>query len=208
MKGLLGRKVGMNQIFDESGSMVPVTILYMEPNRILEKKTLSKSGYNALKVGIEEGRESRFNKPELGVFKKLNVNPLKTVKEIYFDKETIEKVNIGEYLDVTIFEMGVKVNVEGTSKGRGWAGWVKRHSFKGGPASHGAHEVHRRPGSIGANTYPGRVIAGRKMAGHYGNERVTVQNLKVVKIEKEKNLLIVKGAVPGPMNSLVIVKQA
>jgi len=208
MKGLIGRKVGMNQMFDEQGNVIPVTILYMEPNKIIEKKTDEKFGYNALKLGIEENKESRFNKPQLGVFKKLSMNPLRTVKEVRFDKASVEKANVGEYLDVTLFEIGTKVNVQGTSKGRGFAGWVKRHGFKGSPASHGAHEVHRRPGSIGSNTFPGRVFLGKRMAGHFGNERVTMLNIKVVKVDKEKNLLVVRGAVPGAMNSLVIVKQA
>ncbi|MGE3063112.1 MAG: 50S ribosomal protein L3 [bacterium] len=208
MKGLIGRKVGMNQMFDEQGNVIPVTLIYMEPNRIIEKKSDEKFGYNALKLGIEENKESRFNKPQLGIFKKIGINPLRTVKEVRFDKASVEKNNVGDYLDVTLFDVGARVNVQGTSKGRGFAGWVKRHGFKGGPASHGAHEVHRRPGSIGANTFPGRVIAGKRMAGHFGNERVTTLNIKVVSVDKERNLLILRGAVPGPMNSLVIVKQA
>ena len=208
MKGLIGRKVGMNQMFDEQGNVIPVTLIYMEPNRIIEKKSDEKFGYNALKLGIEEKKESRFNKPQLGVFKKLGFNPLCTVKEVRFDKDAVAKTNVGEYLDVTLFDVGARVNVQGTSKGRGFAGWVKRHGFKGGPGSHGSHEVHRRPGSIGANTWPGRVIAGKRMAGHFGNERVTTLNIKVVSVDKERNLLILRGAVPGAMNSLVIVKQA
>ncbi|HAV92338.1 TPA: 50S ribosomal protein L3 [candidate division WOR-3 bacterium] len=208
MKGLIGRKVGMNQMFDDQGNVIPVTIIYMEPNKIIEKKTDEKFGYNALKLGIEEKKESRFNKPELGMFAKLEMKPLSTIKEVRFDKNAIDKTKVGEYIDVTIFEVGARVNVEGTSKGRGFAGWMKRHGFKGGPGSHGSHEVHRRPGSIGANTFPGRVILGKRMAGHFGNERVTTLNIKIVKVDKEKNLLIVKGAVPGAMNSLVIVKQA
>ncbi|PIP14281.1 MAG: 50S ribosomal protein L3 [bacterium (Candidatus Stahlbacteria) CG23_combo_of_CG06-09_8_20_14_all_34_7] len=207
MKGLIGRKVGMNQMFDEQGNVIPVTLIYMEPNRIIGKKTDEKVGYYALKLGIEDKKEKRFNKPELGVFKKLEMKPLSTIKEVRFDKNVIEKANVGDYIDATIFNIGAKVNVEGTSKGRGFAGTVKRHGFKGAPASHGTHEVHRRSGSIGSNTFPGRVFIGKKMAGHFGNERVTTLNIKIVKIDKERNLLVVRGAIPGAMNSLVIVKQ-
>ncbi|KUK49961.1 MAG: 50S ribosomal protein L3 [candidate division TA06 bacterium 32_111] len=208
MKGLLGKKLGMTQIFDDSGNVVPVTLIFVEPNTILEKKTEDKFGYNALKLGIEVKKESRTNKPDLGQFKKIGVNPLRIVKEIKFEKDILDKVNVGEKLDLSILDPSKGINVTGKSKGKGFAGWMKRHGFKGSPDSHGAHEVHRHPGSIGSNTFPGRVFKGKKMAGHYGDEKVTVMNLRIVKIDKEKNILAVKGAIPGHMNSLVIIKQA
>lgn len=208
MKGLLGKKVGMTQVFDDSGNVVPVTLIYVEPNTVLEKKTEDKFGYNALKLGIEEKKENRTNKPDLGQFKKIGVNPLRIIKEIRFDKDIIDSVNVGEKIDLSILDPSKKINVTGKSKGRGFAGWMKRHGFSGAPGSHGAHEVHRHPGSIGSNTFPGRVYKGKRMAGHFGNETVTVLNLNIIKIDKEKNLLAVKGAVPGHMNSLVILKQA
>lgn len=208
MKGLLAKKVGMTQVYDDAGNVVPVTLIYVEPNTILEKKHEEKFGYNALKLGIEEKRENRTNKPDLGQFKKIGIQPLRIIKEIRFDKDIMDKVNVGEKLDLTIFDPSKMVNITGKSKGRGFAGWMKRHGFSGAPGSHGAHEVHRHPGSIGSNTFPGRVYKGKRMAGHFGNENITVLNLKIVKIDKEKNILAVKGAVPGHVNSLLIIKQA
>ncbi len=208
MKGLLAKKVGMTQVYDDAGNVVPVTLIYVEPNTILEKKNDEKFGYNALKLGIEEKKENRVNKPDLGQFKKIGIKPLRIIKEIRFDKDIIDKVNVGEKLDLTILDPSKKINITGKSKGRGFAGWMKRHGFSGSPGSHGAHEVHRHPGSIGSNTFPGRVYKGKRMAGHYGNENITVLNLKIVKFDKEKNILAVKGAVPGHVNSLLIIKQA
>lgn len=208
MKSLIGRKVGMNQMFLEDGTVIPVTLLKMGPCVVMEKKTKDQYNYSALKLGFEEQKESRINKPEAGQFKKAGITPAKYVKEIRFSNEKdIETYNAGDTLDVSIFEEGKKVAVTGTSKGRGFAGVVKRYGFHGGPASHGAHEVHRVPGSVGAGTWPGRVLPGKKLPGHLGNKRVTVKNLKVMKVDSENGILVVKGAVPGPIKSIVIVKQ-
>lgn len=208
MKGLIGRKVGMNQMFLEDGTVVPVTLLKMGPCVIMEKKTTEKNSYAALKLGFEQQKESRKRKPELGQFKKAGIEPVKYIKELRFNNEKdIETYNTGDTLDVSIFEEGKKVAVTGTSKGHGFAGVMKRHGFHGGPASHGAHEVHRVGGSAGAGTWPGRVLPGKKMPGHMGNKQITVKNLKVMKVDSENGILIVKGAVPGPIKSIVIVKQ-
>jgi len=208
MKGLIGKKVGMNQIFEKDGTVVPVTILSMGPCFVIEKKTSEKFNYSALKLGYEKQKEHRLNKPELGQFKKAGIEPTKIMKEIrYKEDKDIEKYNVGDALDVSIFEEGKNVKVTGTSKGKGFAGVMKRWGFHGGPASHGAHEIHRHAGSSGAGTWPGRVVKGKKMSGHMGNATVTVKNLKIMKIDKENNLLIVKGAVPGAIKSYVIVRQ-
>ena len=208
MKGLIGRKVGMNQIFDEKGNLIPVTLISIGPCVIMDKKKSDKFNYSALKLAFEEQKESRINKPQMGQFKKAGIKAGKYVQEIRFnnDKE-IESYNIGDSLDASILEENKPVRVTGTSKGKGFAGVMKRWGFHGGPAGHGAHKVHRKPGSVGAGTDPGRVLPGKKMAGHMGNEKVTVKNLKLIKIDKENNIIAVKGAVPGSVKSLVIVRQ-
>lgn len=207
MKGIIAKKIGMNQVFDASGNVIPVTLLYVEPCVVIEKKTQEKHGYSALKLGVEKQKEHRINKPLMGMFKKAGIEPVRIIKEIRFEEKDIEGINVGDKIDLSILDEAKNLDVQGLSKGRGFAGWMKRYGFKGSPGSHGAHEVHRRPGSIGSNTWPGRVYKGKRMAGHYGNKTITVMNLKIVKIDIENNLLVVKGAVPGAMNGILVVKQ-
>lgn len=208
MKGLIGRKVGMNQMYDEKGNLIPVTLISLGPCTVMEKKTSDQFNYCALKLAFEEQKESRVNKPMMGQYKKSGIKPAKYVKEIRFatDKE-IESYNVGDSIDVSIFEEKKTVTVSGISKGKGFAGVIKRWGFHGGPASHGAHKIHRKPGSVGPGTDPGRVLPGKKMPGHMGNEKVSVKNLMVMKVDADNNLIAVKGAVPGSMKSIVIVRQ-
>lgn len=200
--GLIGRKLGMTQIFKEDGSLVGATILEAGPCYVTQVKTEEKDGYNAIQLGFGEAK--RLNLPEKGHLKGLPL--LKHLKEF----RTLEKpvLQRGQKLDVTLFKVGDRVDVTGTSKGRGFAGVVKRHHFAGGPKTHGQSDRHRAPGSIGSTTCPGRVYKGKRMAGHMGNKQVTVKNLEVVRVEPERNLIFVKGAVPGSRNSLVYIYKA
>lgn len=204
MKGLLGKKLGMTQIFDEKGSPVAVTIIEAGPCVITDIRTEEKNGYKAIQVGWLEVKESKLTKPVLGIFKKNNITPRKYLKE--FRVENLENYKIGDEIKVDIFQKGEYVDVTGITKGRGFAGVVKRWGFGGGPKTHGSM-VHRKPMSIG-DTNPARVIKGKKMPGHYGNEKVTVKNLKIMKVIPEKNLLLVKGAVPGPNKGLLVIKES
>ncbi len=208
MKGLIGRKVGMNQMFDEKGNVTPVTLISLGPCVVMDIKTIEKSNYSALKLCYEEQKEKRIKKPLLGQFKKAKISPAKTIKEIRFnnDKE-IEQYSIGDKIDLSIFEENKPVKVTGITKGKGFAGVMKRWHFKGAPASHGAHENHRGAGSVGAGTDPGRVVPGKKMPGHMGNAKMTVKNLQLMKIDTENSIIAVKGAIPGCTKSLVIVRQ-
>ncbi|HPP07474.1 MAG TPA: 50S ribosomal protein L3, partial [Syntrophorhabdaceae bacterium] len=179
--GLLGKKLGMTQVFDEDGSVVPVTVIQAGPCFVIQKKTEKTDGYNALQFGFDEIKKVKnVNKPLTGHFKKANIAPLKFIKEFRVTDEELESTEIGAQISVDIFKPGEYVDVTGTSKGKGFAGVVKRYGFKGSPASRGTHEYFRHGGSIGQNMTPGRTMKGKKMPGHMGNERVTVQNLKVV----------------------------
>lgn len=202
MKGILGRKIGMTQIFDEEGNVVPVTVIEAGPCVVVQKRTKEKDGYEAVQIGFGEIKEKHLNKPMAGHFKSANVPPKRFLREIRGEWD----VEVGSEIRVDIFSPKEMVDVTGISKGKGFAGVIKRWGFSGGPASHGSMS-HRRPASAGAQQ-PQRVIKGKKMPGHMGAERVTVQNLEVVKVDKEKNLLFLKGGVPGPKGSLVIIKQA
>ncbi len=202
MKGILGRKIGMTQIFDEEGNVVPVTVIEAGPCVVVQKRTKEKDGYEAVQIGFGEIKEKHLNKPMAGHFKSANVPPRRSLREIRGEWD----VEIGSEIRVDIFSPKEMVDVTGISKGKGFAGVIKRWGFSGGPASHGSMS-HRRPASAGAQQ-PQRVIKGKKMPGHMGAEQVTVQNLEVVKVDKEKNLLFLKGGVPGPKGSLVIIKQA
>ncbi len=207
--GLLGKKLGMTQVFDEDGSVVPVTVIQAGPCFVIQKKTEKTDGYNALQFGFDEIKKVKnVNKPLTGHFKKANIAPLKFIKEFRVTDEELESTEIGAQISVDIFKPGEYVDVTGTSKGKGFAGVVKRHGFKGSPASRGTHEYFRHGGSIGQNMTPGRTMKGKKMPGHMGNERVTVQNLKVVEVRGDTNILMVKGAIPGPANGYVIIKKA
>lgn len=205
MNGLIGKKLGMTQIFDAEGHRVAVTVIAAGPCVVVQRKTTEVDGYDAVKLGFEAKRESRMRKSEVGIYKKAGVDTQRVMRE--FDCEAGDGVAVGDTVAVDIFE-GVKyLDVVGTTKGRGFAGVMKRHNMGGGRMTHGAH-CRRRPGSIGQCAYPGRVAKGQRMPGHMGNSRVTQQNLKLLDVRVEENLLLVKGAIPGPNGGLVMVKKA
>ena len=205
MSGIIGKKIGMTSIYDANGKNIPCTVIEAGPCVITQVKTPETDGYNALQLGFEDQKESRVNKPSMGHFKKSGVTPKKKLVEFRdFDGEH----NLGDTITVDIFSEGEFVDVAGTSKGKGFQGVVKRYNFRGvGDATHGQHNRMRAPGSIGAASYPARVFKGMRMAGQMGNKRVKVTNLQVIKVFPENNLLVVKGAIPGPKNSYVIVEK-
>jgi len=203
-KGIIGKKVGMTQIFDEKGRIIPVTVIQAGPCVVAQKKTVEKDGYNAVQLGYEDIKTARINKPEQGHLIKAGVALKKYLREFKLD-DAAEK-NVGDIIDVTVFEEGDKIDVTGISKGKGYAGTIKRWGGSRGRETHGGGPVHRHAGSMGANTDPSRIMPGKKMAGQLGNEQVTVQNLDVVKVDIENHLLVIKGAVPGPKGGLVVVK--
>lgn len=199
-KGILGKKLGMTQVFTPEGEAIPVTVVEARPNVVLQKKTVEVDGYSAAQLGFEDKKENRANKPELGHAKKANTTPKRFIREI----RGFEDVEVGQEIKVDVFAEGDKVDVTGTSKGKGFAGSIKRHGFARGPMSHGSR-YHRGPGSLGA-VDPARVFKGTKLPGRMGSDRVTVQNLEIVKVDAERNLLLIKGSIPGPNNSYVVVK--
>ena len=201
--GLIGRKLGMAQVFSATGEVIPVTVIEAGPCAITQIKNNEKEGYCALQLGFLPKKESKVTKPLQGHFKKSGTGSFRFLKE--FRVEDVESYQTGQELNVEIFEVGQKVAITGVSKGKGFAGVVKRWNFSGGPASHGS-TTHRAPGSIGCSAYPARVFKGRKMPGHYGSATVTVDNLEIVDRQADKNLLFVKGAVPGGKNGMVIIK--
>jgi len=203
-KAIMGIKIGMTQIFDENDKAVPVTIVEAGPCTVLQKKNSETDGYSAIQVGFYNLKEKQVNKPARGHFKKANVKPLRYIKE--FRVKDIEAYEIGQELKADQFDPGDIVDVVGTSKGKGFAGAVKRHNFARGSMGHGS-KYHRRPGSLAAKG-PARVFKGRKLPGHLGRERVTVQGLKVVKVYPERNLILIKGSIPGPRKGLVIIKDS
>lgn len=203
-KAIMGIKVGMTQIFDENDKAVPVTIIEAGPCTVLQKKISDTDGYNAIQVGFYNLKEKQVNKPARGHFKKANVKPLRYIKE--FRVKDIGAYEIGQEIKADLFNPGDMVDVVGTSKGKGFAGAVKRHNFARGSMGHGS-KYHRRPGSLAAKG-PARVFKGRKLPGHLGGERVTVQGLKVVKVYPERNLILIKGSIPGPRKGLVIIKDS
>ncbi len=203
-KAIMGIKIGMTQIFDENDKAVPVTIIEAGPCTVLQKKNSETDGYSAIQVGFYNLKEKQVNKPARGHFKKANVKPLRYIKE--FRVKDIEAYEIGQELKADQFDPGDIVDVVGTSKGKGFAGAVKRHNFARGSMGHGS-KYHRRPGSLAAKG-PARVFKGRKLPGHMGRERVTVQGLKVVKVYPERNLILIKGSIPGPRKGLVIIKDS
>lgn len=206
MKGILGKKVGMTQIVDEKGLIIPVTILEAGPCYVTQKKTTESDGYNAIQLGFGELRPKSLKKPIAGHLKKSGSPALKYLRELRIsDPENYEE---GQKIDASIFAAGETVDVIGTSKGKGFAGGVKRHNFSGGPKTHGQSDRWRAPGSVGAGSTPGRVLKGTRMAGRMGNEQVTVLNLKVALVDAERNLIAVRGAVPGGKNGLVLIRQA
>jgi large subunit ribosomal protein L3 len=206
--GLIGIKVGMTQVFDENGIVVPVTVIKAGPCVVVQKKTKEADGYESVQLGLVEFvRPSRVNKPRTGHFKKAGVPPCRVLREFRF-KDGAEMPTVGEQILVTqVFKPEDQVDIWGTSKGRGFAGLIKRHHFAGGAASHGSM-FHRAPGSIGASAYPSRVYPGMRAAGHMGDETVNVQNLRVVRVQEQDNILLVRGAVPGRNGGYVVVKKA
>lgn len=204
-KAILGKKIGMTQIFTEDGRLIPVSVIEAGPCRVVQKKTEEVDGYKAVQVGFENKKERKANKPEQGHFKKAGVPVMKYLKE--FKLENAAELNVGDELTVAQLEAGELVDVTGTSKGHGYAGTIKRWGTHRGPMTHGSH-YHRGPGSLGACSDPSRVFKGKKMPGHYGVDKVTIQNLDLVKIDSERNLLLVKGSIPGPKGGLVVVRNA
>ncbi|MBI5788837.1 MAG: 50S ribosomal protein L3 [Candidatus Schekmanbacteria bacterium] len=202
---ILARKIGMTQVYADDGSCIPVTVLKAGPCIVVNEKTQEKDGYAAVQIGLVEKEPKNLVKPLAGYFKQQNVAPVRVLREI--KPKSPEKYAIGTKVTVEqIFNPGDRVNVIGTSKGKGFAGGVKRHGFRGGPATHGSM-FHRAPGSIGSSSYPSRVYKGQRLPGHMGHERVTVENLKVVDVLKNKDLILIRGAVPGTVGSLVIINK-
>jgi large subunit ribosomal protein L3 len=190
LKGIIGRKLGMTQVFGEGGNVIPITVIEAGPCAIVQIKTREKEGYNALQLGFANKKPHRVNRPLAGHFQK------------------IEEYTVGQEITLETFKVGDFVDVTGTSKGKGFTGVIKRHGFRGSPGSHGTHEYFRHGGSVGSSASPSRTFKGLKMPGHFGNSRVTVQNLSIADIKPERNLLLIKGAVPGATNSIVIIKEA
>lgn len=205
MIGIIGRKIGMTQIFTEAGTVVPVTVVEAGPMFVTQIKTVETDGYNAIQVAFQDVKEQRVNKPTKGHFAKAGVELKKYVRE--FRVENTSEFTVGQEIKADIIAEGIMVDVSGTSKGKGTAGTVKRWNQATGPKTHGS-KFHRAGGSLGASSYPGRVIKGMHMAGHMGNEASTVQNLEVVKVDAEQNIILVKGAVPGPKGGIVTIRKA
>lgn len=205
-KGVLGTKLGMTQVWDENNKVIPVTVVQVSPNVITQIRTQDNDGYDAIQIAAGQIDPRKVTKPLKGHFEKAGVTPRRHITEIRTaDASSYE---VGQEINADVFEPGTVVDVVGTSKGKGTAGVMKRHNFSGVGASHGAHRNHRKPGSIGASATPSRVFKGMRMAGRMGNERVTVMNLKVHAVDAERNLLLIKGAVPGPKGRLVFVRTA
>ncbi len=203
-KGILGRKIGMTQLFNENGELVPVTVIEAEPNVVLQVKTMENDGYEAIQLGFADKKQNRSNKPEKGHAEKANTNPKRYIREIR--NANLADYEVGQEVKVDIFEPGEKVDVTGTSKGKGFQGAIKRHGQSRGPMSHGSH-YHRGPGSMGVID-PMRVMKGKKLPGQMGGETITIQNLEVVKVDVENNLLLVKGNVPGAKKSYLEITSA
>ena len=203
-KAIIGKKVGMTQIFDEMGKVIPVTVIEAGPCVVTQKMTVEKEGYEAVQLGYEEVTEKHISKPEAGHLKKNGLGMLKHLKE--FKLENAAELNVGDVLKADVFAAGDKVDVTGTSKGHGYAGVIKRHGAQRTPTSHGGGPVHRHAGSMGSCTDPSRIFKGKIGAGHMGVDQVTVQNLDVVQVDPELNMLVIRGAIPGPKGGLVYVK--
>lgn len=205
MRGMIGKKLGMTQLFDQDGNQVPVTVIELQKNHVLQVKTASgRDGYNAVKVAAGEVRAKTLSRPELGVFKAASVEPQRTIVEFRLSDAEIAQFKQGDVVDGSFFVEGARVDVKGVSKGKGFAGVIKRHGFKGAKeATHGTHEYRRHGGSIGQNTWPARVFKNKRMAGHMGDANVTVRNLKIVGLYLDQGLMLLGGAVPGATNAIV-----
>ena len=205
-KGIVGKKIGMTQLFDQNGNVVPVTVIEAGPCPVVQVKTVERDGYAAVKLGFDEVNEKELNKPENGLFKKVGVNPQKVLKE--FKLDNAQSFAVGSVISCEIFAEGDKIDVSGVSKGHGFTGVIKRWNHHRLKETHGVGPVHREVGSMGANSSPSRVFKGKKMAGQYGHENVTILNLDVVKVDKERNVILVKGAVPGPVKGIVTIRNS
>ena len=203
MKAIIGKKIGMTQIFDETGKVIPVTAIQAGPCVIAQVKSVETDGYNAIQLGFGEVKESKLNKPEKGHFAKASINATKHLRE--FRVDDVENYKVGDEIKVDTFEVGDKLDVQGTSKGKGFQGVIKRHGQSRGPMGHGSM-YHRRPGSMGPTSTPGRVFKGKKLPGHMGVQTITIQNLDVVKVDTDKNVLLVKGSVPGVKGAILKIK--
>ncbi len=201
MIGLLGKKTGMTRIFDENGNVIPVTIIEAGPCFVAQIKTKVTDGYNAVQLGFDDKKEKNTTKPLSGHFKKANIAPKRLLTE--FRDFDLQNLQLGQQITVDVFNVGDKITVQGVSKGKGFQGVVKRHGFGGGPVTHGQSDRLRAPGSIGASSFPSRVFKGQRMAGRMGSVKVSVRNLKIVKIDKDQNLIFIKGAIPGHINGYV-----
>jgi large subunit ribosomal protein L3 len=206
MRGILGRKVGMTRIFDESGQVIPVTVIEAGPCFVTQKKTEEKDGYSAIQIGFEETAQHKMTRPEWMRLKKVELPPLRHLRELRMSD--VSQYEVGQKLLADVFKAGDHVDVLGVSKGHGYAGVVKRHGFSGGPKTHGQSDRHRAAGSIGSGTTPGRVYKGTRMAGRMGNQSATIQNLQVVMVDAERNLILVRGPVPGAKKGLVLIREA
>ncbi len=207
--GILGRKVGMTQIFDDAGNRIPVTLIEAGPCPVVQVRTPERDGYAAVQLGFDPQKPHRVNKPMLGHFARAGVAPTRVLREIRLQPEALKDYQEGDTLTVDrLFKPGDRVDVTGTSKGRGFAGVMKRHNFRGFLRTHGTHEYFRHGGAIGTRLTPGHVAKGRRMAGQMGNERVTIQNLQVVLVDGERNLLAVRGGIPGPNGGTVVIRSA
>ena len=204
-KALIGRKVGMTQIFDEEGKVIPVTAIEVGPCTVTQIKTVEQDGYTAVQLGFGEVKERKLNKPELGHLSKNKLAPKKYLREFRLD--SVEGMNVGDELKADVFSVGDRVDIQGTSKGKGFQGVIKRHGQSRGPMGHGSM-YHRRPGSMGPTSTPGRVFPGKKLPGHMGSVTVTIQNLEVVKVDLDKNVILVKGSVPGAKGSILKIKSS
>jgi len=206
--GLVGRKIGMTRVFNENGQSTPVTVVEVEPNRVTQVKTVANDGYSAIQVTVGRRRASRVTSPLRGHFAKAGTEPGRGCWEFRVNPDTASKYERGTTVTVELFEAGQRVDVQGTTIGRGFAGVMRRHGFAGGRATHGNSKAHRKPGSIGQNQDPGRVFKGKKMAGHMGSVTRTQQNLEIYRVDPERNLILIRGAVPGPRGRDVLIRSS
>ena len=204
-KGIIAKKIGMTQIFDESGKVIPVTVVEAGPCVVAQIKTVETDGYNAVQLGFGDVKESKLNRPERGHFKKANVALKKHLREFRLD--SLEGIKVGDEIKADTFEAGEKVDIQGKTKGKGFQGVIKRHGQSRGPMGHGSM-YHRRPGSMGSTSTPGRVFKGKKLPGHMGVQTVTIQNLDVVRVDMDKNVILIKGSVPGPKGAILKIKSS
>ncbi len=205
MKSLIGKKVGMTQIFDEQGKVIPVTVIEAGPCTVVQVKTVESDGYNAIQLGYGEVKEHKLTKPERGHYTKVKLTPKKHLRE--FRVDSLENVNVGDELKADTFAVGDKLDIQGISKGKGFQGVIKRHGQSRGPMGHGSM-YHRRPGSMGPTSTPGRVFKGKNLPGHMGRETITIQNLDVVRVDLDKNVILVKGSVPGAKGAILKLKSS